>query len=1084
MRGDEIMIGTRESGESRYDRYERRVERFVRTLEFVKKHRVSIILTALAIIACIFALMFFSGSITSGIVCDSLHYGEYSELGASAFLCDVKYQFSSDGESWSEHPPTAAGEYYVRAVTKNALGIERESERRSVTLLARELDISMPDISCEYGALSLDKLIKNVTVSNLAFGDAVSDIDIETSYDSWSSGTAALVSLKITDADGRDVSGCYAYEPSSCSITLAKRSLGVRIIAESKIYDGQPAAVGYVLSRSCADGDSAIVTLPEMPTDVGSYSIGAVSIIITDSSGEDVSERYAISTENVSLEISKRQLRIRTGSAEKIYDGEPLSCDSVEVISGSLIDFHIYTMTATGSRTAKGVSNNPASVKITDQSGKSVLSNYDIALEEGTLRIIPIELKYTTESAEKVYDATPLRAEGVTLVFGRVAAEHTVTAIATGERIDVGESANTLKVTVTDKSGRDVTDEGYDITVDEGILKITPRPITLESFSAQKPYDATPLTYERVEVVEGDAPVEGTTASVDVTGSQTEVGESYNTFTVKILAPDGTDVTHNYDITCIFGILKVTESDFVPPEGPGGDKPGGDEPGGDEPGGDEPGGGEPGGDEPGGDEPSGGGFSGEISNNSGALGDMADFSTVYANVYQDYKADSYVYLRAQSFGDYNGSGFDVASPYLLGYNVSTLEFVGRTASRLSKFSRYKCTLTVSLESGTPALIPYYSYGLEGSGFESFGDISPTLSLSQYTCSMYMLSEINAMSTKIYATDSSAEREYRSYVYDTYLQIPDSTRDAMLEIANAQGFEKMPGTKKITAVAEYVSNAGRYNLFFEPYPEGVDVAVYFLTTAKEGICQHFAASATMMYRALGIPARYTIGYAVYAHTGEWTEVKGKNAHAWVEVYVDDVGWIQVEVSADGIPAQSPDNEKTDIAIVGYSATKEYDGYAFEDWCFEKYVIAYGGLKEGHTLEVIMQENNKDKTAPGVYYNKIASVKILDENGIDVTAEYNVITSDGKMTINKRRITIATASATEPIANGTIIRSEYWLISGSLVYGHELYLDGFYELCEVGTAENIPKDAYITDEDGKHYTDLYDITWIYGTLTLTE
>ena len=55
---------------------------------------------------------------------------------------------------------------------------------------------------------------------------------------------------------------------------------------------------------------------------------------------------------------------------------------------------------------------------------------------------------------------------------------------------------------------------------------------------------------------------------------------------------------------------------------------------------------------------------------------------------------------------------------------------------------------------------------------------------------------------------------------------------------------------------------------------------FLESYREGICQHYATAATAMYRALGIPARYVVGYMGQTEAGEWTEITLKDAHAWV------------------------------------------------------------------------------------------------------------------------------------------------------------------------------------------------------------
>ena len=51
--------------------------------------------------------------------------------------------------------------------------------------------------------------------------------------------------------------------------------------------------------------------------------------------------------------------------------------------------------------------------------------------------------------------------------------------------------------------------------------------------------------------------------------------------------------------------------------------------------------------------------------------------------------------------------------------------------------------------------------------------------------------------------------------------------------------------------------------------------------------------TVLLRALGIPARYVSGYVVYAKENTWTEVSGKNAHAWVEYCAGDGRWTLLE-----------------------------------------------------------------------------------------------------------------------------------------------------------------------------------------------
>ena len=96
--------------------------------------------------------------------------------------------------------------------------------------------------------------------------------------------------------------------------------------------------------------------------------------------------------------------------------------------------------------------------------------------------------------------------------------------------------------------------ENVTFNVTDGWLKIDPRPVTLTSGSAERVYNGKPLMNETVTVGgDGFAKDEGVTC--DFTGSQTDVGESENTFTFE--ANEGTSAK-NYSFEFKFGTLKVT----------------------------------------------------------------------------------------------------------------------------------------------------------------------------------------------------------------------------------------------------------------------------------------------------------------------------------------------------------------------------------------------------------------------------------------------------------------------------------------------------------------------------------------------
>ncbi|MCR5156260.1 MAG: hypothetical protein K6C96_06230 [Butyrivibrio sp.] len=136
------------------------------------------------------------------------------------------------------------------------------------------------------------------------------------------------------------------------------------------------------------------------------------------------------------------------------------------------------------------------------------------------------------------------------------------------EQRNVGEYP--LKVTGTmhieDLEGHNMDAQFADPVITDGTLKITPRIMEVESGSSQKVYDGTPL--KNGTVTANRSWGIGDEISYDVTGSQTQVGSSKNTFTV--VAGEGTDLK-NYEINRIFGTLTVTRRTTPPP--PPGDNP-------------------------------------------------------------------------------------------------------------------------------------------------------------------------------------------------------------------------------------------------------------------------------------------------------------------------------------------------------------------------------------------------------------------------------------------------------------------------------------------------------------------------------
>ena len=106
---------------------------------------------------------------------------------------------------------------------------------------------------------------------------------------------------------------------------------------------------------------------------------------------------------------------------------------------------------------------------------------------------------------------------------------------------------------------------------------------------------------------------------------------------------------------------------------------------------------------------------------------------------------------------------------------------------------------------------------------------------------------------------------------------------------------------------YTKNPGRT-------PADKDFISYFLTESRKGYCTSFASAAVMLLRASGIPARYAVGLSVdredlqnAPRTKEGLHalsVNDHHAHAWVEVYVDGLGWRPCEMTPGKEGAENP------------------------------------------------------------------------------------------------------------------------------------------------------------------------------------
>ena len=158
-------------------------------------------------------------------------------------------------------------------------------------------------------------------------------------------------------------------------------------------------------------------------------------------------------------------------SADKVYDGEPLTAASDVLVEGLPEDFSAE-VTAKGSQTDAGTSENAIiQYVIRNEAGEDVTDHFSVIhTVNGTLTVEPAPITIWTGSAAKVYDGTPLTnaQAGIKSDDNPAVAAEGISVRATGSRTSVGQSLNTYEI-----DWGTAKPENYAITEELGTLTVT-----------------------------------------------------------------------------------------------------------------------------------------------------------------------------------------------------------------------------------------------------------------------------------------------------------------------------------------------------------------------------------------------------------------------------------------------------------------------------------------------------------------------------------------------------------------------------------------------------------------------------------
>ena len=144
----------------------------------------------------------------------------------------------------------------------------------------------------------------------------------------------------------------------------------------------------------------------------------------------------------------------------------------------------------------------------------------------------------------------------------------------------------------------------------------------------------------------------------------------------------------------------------------------------------------------------------------------------------------------------------------------------------------------------------------------------------------------------------ASQEYPDWIRAKYLQVSESITPETIALAEKLSIEADNPFDKAISIRNYLRSNIAYNDQIQAPPEGVEPIHYVLFQRQEAYCNYYASAMVIMLRSQGVAARFVAGYT----QGDWDDetgsyrVRAKNAHAWVEVYFPEFGWVQFEPTA--------------------------------------------------------------------------------------------------------------------------------------------------------------------------------------------
>ncbi len=331
----------------------------------------------------------------------------------------------------------------------------------------------------------------------------------------------------------------FIFVPATLSITRAPLVLAGNSV--SRLYgDANPPITGTVTGLKAGDQATATFSTTAVSTSpVGTYPITGTVV----PGASFLANNYSV-TSSGTLTVNPAPLTAVAASASRAY-GDPNPTFTGTITGAKNGD--VFTASFTSAATpASPVGTYPIVAVLSG--APSVISNYTVTANSGTLTITPVALSVTAANASRLYgDSNPLFTGTITGIKNadNITATYASLAVAASS-VGPYPIVPTL-VDPTAKLGN------YTVTSINGILTVSPAPLSVAAANASRLYgDANPLFAGTITGIKNSDAITATYASV------ADPTSSVGTFAIVPTLVDPTAKLGNYSVLSSNGLLTVS----------------------------------------------------------------------------------------------------------------------------------------------------------------------------------------------------------------------------------------------------------------------------------------------------------------------------------------------------------------------------------------------------------------------------------------------------------------------------------------------------------------------------------------------